>query len=148
MSVLLPAACKRLRPTEDLTPAIFCFACTALPITNNPSMLHQIPTNVATQQARAHQHAEAALAGPCRPSHGRRCPARSRPLISLRQTRCSMAWALRAIRRLHISTAATLACQLRMAGCSGALVACLCSNSSGMFLFGASQHDAHSPAII
>lgn len=78
---------------------------------------------------------ETVLVGFCRLSQGRRRPARSMSLISLRQNHCSMAWALGAIRRLHTSTAATLACRVRMAGCSGALAACLCSNSSGVLLF-------------
>ena len=63
MSAFLAAACTRLRPTEDLTPALFCFVFTALPITTNPSMLHGNPTDVATQQARTHQHAEPVIGG-------------------------------------------------------------------------------------
>lgn len=140
MSVLLPAACTHLQPAENVTLAPFCFACTALPIISKPSMLHHQPADVGTHHARAHQHPKTALVGVCRVSQGRRRPARSRSLISLRQIRCSMARALRATRRLHINTAATLACQVRMAGCSGALAACLCSSSSGILLFSHLRH--------
>ena len=102
---------------------------------HNQAFNAAVQTDVTTQQARAHHHVEAALDGPCRLSQGRRCSARSRSLISLRQLCYSMAWVLRAIRKPHISTAATPACQLKVAGCSGALAAYLCSNSSGMLFF-------------
>ena len=131
MPLLLATAC-----THTAVDAI-CGPCSVLFCMNSFAHHHQafsgaLQPDVATQQGLARQHTEAALPSPCRLSPSRRCSARGRSLISRSQTCYSTAWALRAIRRLHISTAATLACQLRMAVCSGALVAFLCSNSSGM----------------